>query len=158
MVCATQELAAPAKTQRSGALDTRDRAGRRLGISFIDCANSYGRAQSETIGLLSGRFRRGEAPPPDAPSDTERLREALSVRGWQAIETLLEVAKERGVTPAQMAIAWILDHPEVTAPIVGADRPEYVDDVFGALEIRLTPEERQRLDQMSQWDIPGRYV
>jgi hypothetical protein len=33
-----------------------------------------------------------------------------------------------------------------------------VDDVFGALEIRLTPEERQRLDQMSQWDIPGRYV
>ena len=57
-----------------------------------------------------------------------------------------------------MAIAWILDHPEVTAPIVGADRPEYVDDVFGALEITLTAEERETLDAVSQWDEPGRYL
>jgi aryl-alcohol dehydrogenase-like predicted oxidoreductase len=110
------------------------------------------------IGLLSGRFRREAAPPADAPPDTERLRQALSVRGWQVVETLIEMARGRGATPAQMAIAWILDHPEITAPIVGADRPEYVDDVFGALQIRLTREERQILDQVSQWEMPGWYL
>jgi aryl-alcohol dehydrogenase-like predicted oxidoreductase len=57
-----------------------------------------------------------------------------------------------------MAIAWILDHPDVTAPIVGADRPEYVDDVFGALEIELTDEEREALDTVSLWEAPGRYL
>ncbi len=62
------------------------------------------------------------------------------------------------MTPAQLAIAWVLDHPEVTAPIVGADRPEYVDDVLGSLEIKLTPEERQILDDVSQWETPGYYI
>jgi aryl-alcohol dehydrogenase-like predicted oxidoreductase len=57
-----------------------------------------------------------------------------------------------------LAIAWLLDHPEVTAPIVGADRPEYVDEVFSALEITLTPEERQTLDTASQWGKPGQYL
>ena len=52
----------------------------------------------------------------------------------------------------------LLDHPEVTAPIVGADRPEYVDDVFGALEIQLTADERQELDTVSLWDTPGSYL
>lgn len=110
------------------------------------------------IGLLSGRFRREIAPPADTPWDTERLQEALSMRGWQMVQALIEMAGARGATPAQMAIAWILDHPEVTAPIVGADRPEYVDDVFGALEIQLTQEERQVLDQVSQWEAPRRYL
>ena len=110
------------------------------------------------IGLLSGRFRRGEAPPEGTPWSGERLREALSKRGERVVQKVVELAQERGATPAQMAIAWVLDHPEVTAPIVGADRPEYVDDVFGALEIRLTQEERQALDQASQWEVPGRYL
>jgi aryl-alcohol dehydrogenase-like predicted oxidoreductase len=110
------------------------------------------------IGLLSGRFRRGEAPPADTPWSEARLREALSEQGERVVETLAELARERGVTAAQLAVAWILDHPEVTAPIVGADRLEYVDDVFGALEIQLTPEERQALDQVSQWEVPGHYL
>ena len=44
------------------------------------------------------------------------------------------------------------------APVIGADRPEYVDDVFGALEIKLTREEHQALDKVSQWEIPGQYL
>jgi aryl-alcohol dehydrogenase (NADP+) len=57
-----------------------------------------------------------------------------------------------------LAIAWLLDHLEVTAPIVGADRLEYIDEVFGALEITLTPEERQALDTASQWGKPGQFL
>jgi aryl-alcohol dehydrogenase-like predicted oxidoreductase len=110
------------------------------------------------IGLLSGRFRRGQQPPAGTYWNHEQLQAALSERGDQVIQTLVELAQQRRATPAQLAIAWLLDHPEVTAPIVGADQPEYVDDVFGALEIELTAEERRALDQVSQWDAPGQYL
>jgi aryl-alcohol dehydrogenase-like predicted oxidoreductase len=106
------------------------------------------------VGLLSGRFRRGAVPPTDTYWDQERLRDALSERTNQVIQTLADLAEQRGTTPARLAIAWILDHAEITAPIVGADRPEYIDDVFGALDIVLTREERQALDAVSQWETP----
>jgi aryl-alcohol dehydrogenase-like predicted oxidoreductase len=110
------------------------------------------------IGLLSGRFRRGQGPPAGSFWTRARQDEALSERGDRVVQTLAELAAERGVTPAQMAIAWILDHPEVTAPVVGTDRPEYVDDVFGALEIELTGEERAALDSVSSWEVPDRFL
>jgi aryl-alcohol dehydrogenase-like predicted oxidoreductase len=107
------------------------------------------------VGLLSGRFRRGAVPPNDTYWNQERLRDALSERTDRVIQTLASLADQRGTTPTRLAIAWILDHAEITAPIVGADRPEYVDDVFGALEIELTREERQALDAVSQWEAPA---
>jgi aryl-alcohol dehydrogenase-like predicted oxidoreductase len=110
------------------------------------------------IGLLSGRFRRGQAPPAHAFWTQAGQDEALSARGDRVVQTLIDLAAERGVTPAQMAVAWILDHPDVTAPIVGADRPEYVEDVFAALEIELTGEEREALDSVSSWDVVGRFL
>lgn len=110
------------------------------------------------IGLLSGRFRRGQALPEGSFWSQEQLQASLSERGDQVVQTLVELAHVRGATPAQMAIAWLLDHPEVTAPIAGADRPEYVEEVFGALEIKLTPAERQALDQVSQPVEPGQYL
>ena len=96
--------------------------------------------------------------PDGAPWSQEQLQAALSERGERVVRTLAELAHARGATPAQLAVAWLLDHPEVTAPIVGADRPEYVDDVFGALAIDLAREERQALDEVSQWDEPGPYL
>jgi aryl-alcohol dehydrogenase-like predicted oxidoreductase len=110
------------------------------------------------IGLLSGRFRRGQEPPAGAYWGGQQLQAALSERGDQVAQALIELAQQRGATPAQLAIAWLLDHPEVSAPIVGADRPEYVDDVFGALAIELTADERQALDRVSQWEAPGQYL
>jgi len=110
------------------------------------------------VGLLSGRFRRGVVPPADTPWTAERLSEVLHDQTEHVIQTLCDLAAARNATPAQLAIAWILDHPEVTAPIVGADRPEYVDDVFSALEIALTRQERQILDDASQWKTPEQYL
>jgi len=102
------------------------------------------------VGLLSGRFRRGATPPADTYWDQQRLQEALSERADRVIQALVGMADQRGTTPARLALAWILDHEEITAPIVGADRPEYVDDVFGALAIELTQQERLALDAVSQ--------
>jgi len=110
------------------------------------------------IGLLSGRFRRGEKPPTGTPWNQERLQKVMTEKVGSVVQTLIDLAGRRGATPAQMAIAWLLAHPEVTAPIAGADRPKYVDDVFGALEINLTQEERQTLDEVSQWKEPGQYL
>ena len=109
------------------------------------------------IGLLSGRFRRGELPP-DSPWHESEPQAALTAQTDQVIQTLSELARLRGATPAQLAIAWILHHPEVTAPIVGADRPEYIAEVFGALDIELTREERHALDEVSQWPESGLYL
>jgi aryl-alcohol dehydrogenase-like predicted oxidoreductase len=106
------------------------------------------------VGLLSGRFRLGATPPNDTYWDQERLQAALTECADQIVGTLVELAAELGTTPAQLAIAWLLDHAEITAPIVGADRPEYVDEVLGALSLRLTPPVRQKLDVVSQPDLP----
>ena len=110
------------------------------------------------IGLLAGRVRRGATPPRGTPWTQNWLDETLSERADAVIGTLIELAAARGATPAQMAVAWVLDHSEVTAPIVGADRPAYVEEVFAALEIELTGEERQSLDAVSSWDMPGAYL
>jgi 1-deoxyxylulose-5-phosphate synthase len=107
------------------------------------------------IGLLSGRLRRGEVPPPGGYWTRERLEAALVGRSEGVVATVVALARERGCTPAQLAIAWLLDHPELTAPISGADTPEYVEEVFGALEIRLSADERRRLDEVSAWEEGG---
>ncbi|WP_338055250.1 aldo/keto reductase [Sulfobacillus harzensis] len=58
-----------------------------------------------------------------------------------------EVARERGVAMAQVALAWVLQQKPVTAPIVGATKLHHLDDAVKALDIQLTGEEIQRLEE-----------
>jgi aryl-alcohol dehydrogenase (NADP+) len=58
-----------------------------------------------------------------------------------------EVAEARGIPRAQVALAWILSKPAVTAPIVGATKPHHLDDAIAAIDIELTPEEIARLEE-----------
>ena len=62
-------------------------------------------------------------------------------------ERVGEIAAERGIPRAQVALAWVLGKPGVTAPIVGASRAGHLDDAVGALAVKLTPEEVQRLEE-----------
>ena len=57
-----------------------------------------------------------------------------------------EVARERGVKPTQVALAWMLAQPAVASPIIGASRLEHLDDAVAALDIALSAEERRRLE------------
>jgi aryl-alcohol dehydrogenase (NADP+) len=59
-----------------------------------------------------------------------------------------ELARGRGVSPSQIALAWVLSKPFVTAPIVGATRMEHLEQSLAALEIRLSPEEVQQLEEL----------
>jgi aryl-alcohol dehydrogenase-like predicted oxidoreductase len=58
-----------------------------------------------------------------------------------------EVAESRGVPRAQVALAWVLHNPVVTAPIVGASKPHHLEDAVAAVDLRLTDEEVARLEE-----------
>ena len=105
------------------------------------------------VGLLTGQFRRGQTLPPDSlwARRQERFDTYMTERADKAIGTLIDIANDHGATPAQIALAWLLDHDNIF-PIVGPDQPEHVDDVFGALEIKLAPEQRQQLDDLTKPD------
>jgi aryl-alcohol dehydrogenase-like predicted oxidoreductase len=63
------------------------------------------------------------------------------------VERVAEVATQRGVTRAQIALAWVAQKSVVTAPIVGASRPQHLDDAVAALSLKLTPEEIAALEE-----------
>ena len=63
------------------------------------------------------------------------------------IDRVAEVAAERGISRAQVALAWVSKHPAVSAPIVGATKPHHLDDALASVEVRLTDEEIRRLQE-----------
>jgi aryl-alcohol dehydrogenase-like predicted oxidoreductase len=66
------------------------------------------------------------------------------------VERVVEVAGERGVRPAQIALAWLLHQDAVTAPIVGATKLAHLDDAIAALDVELSDEEIARLEEPNQ--------
>ena len=62
-------------------------------------------------------------------------------------DRVTEVAKRRGVSPSQIALAWVLGKPYVTAPIIGASRLEHLEESLAAVDIHLTPEEEAQLEE-----------
>jgi len=99
-------------------------------------------------GLLAGnRTREGERRTTRAESDP--FGDALYVPeiDFDVIDRVVEVASERGVPSARVALAWLLGRPGVTAPIVGATKPEHVDDAVAAVEVALTADEIVRLEE-----------
>ena len=104
------------------------------------------------VGLLTGRFRRGQLPPPNTPWSRrpDQFETQMTERADAVVQTLIDIAGKHNKTPAQVAIAWLLDQDDITAPILGPDLPEHVDEAFGALDIHLTPEDRTALDEISR--------
>jgi aryl-alcohol dehydrogenase (NADP+) len=66
---------------------------------------------------------------------------------FAVLERCVEIARERGVSPAQVALAWVLHRPGVTAPIIGASRMAHLDDALAALDITLSDDEMRRLEE-----------
>jgi aryl-alcohol dehydrogenase (NADP+) len=83
-----------------------------------------------------------------ARSETDRFGSTLYTEGDRTIvERVAEVAAERGVPRAQVALAWLLSKPVVTAPIVGVTKERHLEDAVAAVELRLTDEEVARLEE-----------
>jgi aryl-alcohol dehydrogenase-like predicted oxidoreductase len=99
-------------------------------------------------GLLAGnRTRSGGRQTVRAASDPlgEARFDAHSEADFDVVDVLREVAAEHAVPPARVALGWLLDRPGVTAPVVGATKPHHVDDAVAAVDLRLTPEDGERL-------------
>ena len=64
---------------------------------------------------------------------------------WQ--ERNITIAKKLGVKPMQTALAWVLAHPAVTAPIIGASKLSHLDDALGALDITLSAEDKASMEE-----------
>jgi aryl-alcohol dehydrogenase-like predicted oxidoreductase len=65
----------------------------------------------------------------------------------RVVDRVAEVAKARGLSRAQIALAWLLHKPVITAPIVGATKLEHLDDALGSLEVKLSAEEITALEE-----------
>jgi 1-deoxyxylulose-5-phosphate synthase len=105
------------------------------------------------VGLLSGAYQ------PDHPAPTgslwasfgqDRYAALMAGAAGEVVRTVQTIAAEEGRTPAQVAVAWVLSQPEVTCAISGADTIAHFDDVRPALHWHLPPDQRKRLDAVSQ--------
>lgn len=65
---------------------------------------------------------------------------------WDVVDANLQVARARGVEPAEVALAWLLSKPAVTAPIVGATKLSHLEAAIRAVDLALTPEEVKALE------------
>src|ERR687887_978928 len=99
-------------------------------------------------GFLAGtRTREGERRTTRAETDSYSDELYGRPEDFDVVERLGEVAGERGVPPAQVALAWLLHKPGVTAPIVGATRLGHIEDALAAAELALSPDEIARLEE-----------
>lgn len=66
-----------------------------------------------------------------------------------------QLSQEKGCTPYQLALAWVVQQPAITSPIIGPRTGQHLDDSLGALAIQFTPEDFARIDAVAP---PGRAV
>jgi aryl-alcohol dehydrogenase-like predicted oxidoreductase len=97
-------------------------------------------------GFLTGKYTRDDRPAETTASADDRFAERyLTERNFEALDVVVDVAESAGATPAQVALAWQLHHPDVTAPILGARTVEQLSENLGAAEVSLTDAEVERL-------------
>ncbi len=101
-------------------------------------------------GFLTGKYRSaGDAG--KSARGSGAVSKYLNDRGRAILAALDEVAGRHGATPAQVALAWLIARPGLTAPIVSASKPEQMGDLIAAAELRLDAEDIGRLDRASAW-------
>jgi aryl-alcohol dehydrogenase-like predicted oxidoreductase len=103
-------------------------------------------------GLLSGKYRRGEPGPAGSRLlsgwDEPPIRDQGKL--YDIVDVVVAVAKDRGVSPAQVALAWLLERPAVTSLVIGARTDEQLADNLGAADLALSQEELTRLEEVSR--------
>jgi aryl-alcohol dehydrogenase (NADP+) len=106
-------------------------------------------------GLLSGKHRRDAGPTAGTRFTLGNAAERYQDRYWherefETVEALRPLAAAAGMPLARLAVAWMLAEPVITSPIVGASRPEQLDDVLPATEKPLDAALKARLDEMTR--------
>jgi aryl-alcohol dehydrogenase-like predicted oxidoreductase len=108
-------------------------------------------------GLLTGKYRRGEPLPEDGrfAQANARFQERLNERVYDLVDELEPMAEAKECTVSQLALAWCVQQPGVTSPIIGPRTMEQFDDNLGALRIKLSAEDLAAIDAIAP---PGENV
>ncbi|HTX14623.1 MAG TPA: aldo/keto reductase, partial [Candidatus Baltobacteraceae bacterium] len=105
--------------------------------------------------LARGRLARPWSPEPQterAKTDAfgKTLYEKTEAIDKLVIDRVNEIAGQRGLPPAQIALAWVLSKPVITSPIVGATKPKHLEDAVATVGVKLSGEEIKRLEELYQ--------
>ncbi|MDR3514813.1 MAG: aldo/keto reductase [Azospirillaceae bacterium] len=106
-------------------------------------------------GFLSGKYRRDGAKDGDNRRATFDFPPVNEERGYNVIDAMKPIAEAKGVSIAQIALAWLLHQKAVTCVIIGAKKPEQLDDNIAATKVVLTDAELKTLDEVSK--LPAEY-
>jgi len=103
-------------------------------------------------GVLTGKYSPGEPPPPDSRAASDRMGQDMGrwrdVDVLAAAQDLKPIAEEAGLTMAQLALAWVLREPVVSSAIIGATRPEQVEDNAAASGVKLSDDVLKAIDDV----------
>ena len=111
-------------------------------------------------GWLTGKYRADERPQGATRlgEDPGRGVEAYDTRNvattWDTLAVVEDIAADRGVSMAQVALAWVRDRPAVSSVLIGARTVAQLEDNLGSVDVTLTDSERRRLDEVSAPGIP----
>lgn len=101
-------------------------------------------------GLLTGKYTTRDKPQKGRLVDNKMYsRRYADQTYYEVAERFLGYAKQRGTHPATLAVAWVMSHPAVTAPIIGARNLEQLEPSLAALQTKLTPQQRQEITDLS---------
>lgn len=136
---------------------------RRIERELLPVAQTYGIAvipwSPLAGGLLTGKYQRNQPVPPDARfADMESnpiMRNRFVDAVFDVNDGLAELAKAKGVTVSQLSLAWCVQQPGVTSPIIGPRTMEQLEDNLKATEVIITEEDRAKIDELVP---PGRVV
>jgi aryl-alcohol dehydrogenase-like predicted oxidoreductase len=102
-------------------------------------------------GVLTGKYTPGAAPPADSratdPSGSNFIKRWLEDETLEAVQQLKPLAADAGLSLAQLAVAWVLQNPNVSAALIGATRPQQVRENVKAAGVRLEPGLMSRIDE-----------
>jgi aryl-alcohol dehydrogenase (NADP+) len=106
-------------------------------------------------GMLSGKHGRDTPPTEGTRFTIPNAGTIYQERYWHerefdTVDAFLQLAREAGMKPATLAIAWVMRQPAVTAPIIGASRPDQLDDTLASAEVQLDDDLLGRLDALTR--------
>lgn len=101
-------------------------------------------------GFLTGKYASGKAPPPESRGYYNKMYWEQTNKGenYMMVESFRQIANQASISTADLAIAWLLKNPAVTAPIVGASSPEQVEKACEVLGLRIPEDAMKRLESV----------
>ncbi|MDL5361403.1 aldo/keto reductase [Halalkalicoccus sp. NIPERK01] len=98
-------------------------------------------------GFLTGKYDRSEEPDEGRAATDDHTRERFTEENWAVLDVVRDLAAEKGVTPAQVSLAWLLEKEVVDAPIIGPRSLDHLEENAASVAVSLADEEIERLEE-----------